>query len=220
MIHRELIPFEEYEDQFQVPYIAELAETLREKVRVTGVKNCFVLETPFFLPGELKPIQLIFQRKGDEEFECSDNGTIAKPLHSQLLKHKDFLTSLGIEHKNGKLLYTLYADNNLRDRFLKFFQLFRIWDDESENEYYGIQFPFHLSSGEELSLFVSQNVKGNYFVEQEFDFDDVGKLCRLYDIQQTEKLFYMTLPNVHTQFAVRKLLDFLQFIFLADNFNS
>lgn len=190
MIHRELIPFEEYEDQFQVPYIAELAETLREKVRVTGVKNCFVLEAPLFIPGELKPIQLIFQRKGDEEFEC---------------------------RKNGKLLYTLYADNNLRDQFLKFFQLFRIWDDESADEYYGIQFPFHLSSGEELSLYVSQNVKGNYFVEQEFDFQNADTLCELYDIEKRDNLFCMRLPNVTTQYAIRRLLDFLQFIFLADH---
>ena len=217
MIHRELIPFEDYEDQFQVPYIAELAETLREKVRVTGVKNCFVLEAPLFIPGELKPIQLIFQRKGDEEFECSDNGTIAKPLQSHLSEQQDFLTNLGIEHKNGKLLYTLYADNNLRDQFLKFFQLFRIWDDESTDEYYGIQFPFHLSSGEELSLYVSQNVKGNYFVEQEFNFQNVDALCKLYDIERINNLFCMRLPNVTTQYAIRRLLDFLQFIFLADH---
>lgn len=190
MIHRELIPFEDYEDQFQVPYIAELATTLREKVRVTGVKNCFVLEAPLFIPGELKPIQLIFQRKGDEEFEC---------------------------RKNGKLLYTLYADNNLRDQFLKLFQLFRIWDDESADEYYGIHFPFHLSSGEELSLYVSQNVKGNYFVEQEFNFQNVDALCKLYDIERINNLFCMKLPNVTTQYAIRRLLDFLQFIFLADH---
>ena len=190
MIHRELIPFEDYEDQFQVPYIAELATTLREKVRVTGVKNCFVLEAPLFIPGELKPIQLIFQRKGDEEFEC---------------------------RKNGKLLYTLYADNNLRDQFLKLFQLFRIWDDESADEYYGIHFPFHLSSGEELSLYVSQNVKGNYFVEQEFNFQNVDALCKLYDIERINNLFCMRLPNVTTQYAIRRLLDFLQFIFLADH---
>ena len=190
MIHRELIPFEDYEDQFQVPYIAELATTLREKVRVTGVKNCFVLEAPLFIPGELKPIQLIFQRKGDEEFEC---------------------------RKNGKLLYTLYADNNLRDQFLKLFQLFRIWDDESADEYYGIHFPFHLSSGEELSLYVSQNVKGNYFVEQEFNFQNVDALCKLYDIERINNLFCMKLPNVTTQYAIRRLLDFLQFILLADH---
>ena len=217
MIHKELIPFEEYEDQFQIPYIAQLAETLREKVRVTGVKNCFVLEAPLYIPGELKPVQLIFQRKGDEEFECSDNGTIAKPLQTKLGGLQDFLTALGVEYKGGKLFYTLYADNSLRDQFLKFFQIFRIWDDESENEYFGIQFPFHLASGEELSLFVSQNVKGNFFVEQEFDFQNTDELCKLYDIEQIDKLFCMRLPNVHTQFSIRRILDFLQFIFLADH---
>lgn len=217
MIHKELIPFEEYEDQFHIPYIAQLAETLREKIRVTGVKNCFVLEAPIFIPDELKPVQLVFQRKGDEEFECSDNGTIAKPLREKLTGLQDFLTALGIEHKNGKLFYTLYADNNLRDQFLKFFQIFRIWDGESGDEYFGIQFPFHLSSGEELSLYVSQNVTGNYFVEQEFNFQNVDELCKRYDITANGKLFYMTIPNVHTQFSARRILDFLQFIFLADH---
>lgn len=217
MIHKELIPFGEYEDQFHIPFIAQLAETLRERVRVTGVKNCFVLEFPFFIPNELKPIQLIFQRKGNEEFECSDNGTIAKPLCEKLIGLQDFLTSLGVEHKNGKLFYTLYADNNLRDQFLSFFQIFRIWDDESEDEYFGIQFPFYLSSGEQLSLYISQNVTGNYFVEQEFEFQNTDELCKRYDINTDGKLFYMTIPNVHTQFSIRRILDFLQFIFLADH---
>ena len=65
MIHRELIPFENYTNEFQVPFLIELARALREYVKVTGVKNCFVLEAPIFIPGELKPIQLLFQRKGN-----------------------------------------------------------------------------------------------------------------------------------------------------------
>ena len=217
MIHRELIAFENYTNDFQVPYIAELAEALREHVKVTGVKNCFILEAPIYIPGELNPVQLLFQRKADEEFECSDNGTIAGYLQPQLEQLHDFLHGLGILYKSGKLSYTLYADNNLRDQFLKFFQFFRLWDDESNDEYYGIQFPFHLSSSEELSVFISQNVKGSYFVEQEFNFQNVDHLSKLYDIQQKENLFYITLPNVHTQYAVRRLLDLLQFIFLADH---
>ena len=216
MVHKELIPFEEYEDQFEVPYMAALAEGLRKYVKVTGVKNCFVLEAPLYIPGEFKPVQLIFQRKGEEEFEISDNGTIAKPLHAKLIELHDFLVELGVLYKNDKLIYTLYADNNLREQFLKLFQFFRIWDDESQDECYGIHFPFRLSSGKELFLYVSPNVKGGFFLEQEFSFQNADVLCKLYDIQTVNKLFYMTLPNLHTQFAVRKLLNFLQFVFLAD----
>ena len=51
MLHRESIPIEDYTNEFKIPYLAEFADTFRKYVVKSGVKSCFCLDIPIYLPG-------------------------------------------------------------------------------------------------------------------------------------------------------------------------
>lgn len=213
MLHKESIPFRKYTNEFDIPYMAEFANTCREHLTLSGVKSCFLLEFPLYLPGCAKPSQIMFQRKGTEVFECNDNGTISHVLPQNSDTLHAFLATMGIEYKNGRLFYTLYAEDNLKDLFLDFFQLVRLFDDETYATYYGIQFP------SQRLVFFEPKVTGTYTLSYEgeiTDTDSIYKLCKLYDVEQYGNTFMVTLPNITTRYAIRRLLDFFQFLFLFD----
>ncbi len=111
MMHIESIPFEEYINEFEISYIAELAHACREHIQVSGVKNCFVLKSPLMLPGETKSSQLIFQHKGDDFFEC----------------------------KTHLFTYPLYADADLKEQLLKQIKISHVWEDDSTEHFFGLE---------------------------------------------------------------------------------
>lgn len=69
--YRESIPFQEYNDDFGIPYIAEFAKACQEYIVISGVKNCFVVKCPLYLDGEVKTLPLLFQNKGNDVYECT-----------------------------------------------------------------------------------------------------------------------------------------------------
>ena len=195
MLHRECLPIEDYTDEFEIPYLAEFAETFRKYVVKSGVRSCFCLDIPIYLPGQLKPVTIMLKRKGEDFYSCQ----------------------IGTE----KILYE-YSSPDLKNDILKGFQFTREWDDEiGEIYFYGIHVSAKIFCQMEVDLSFQKiitevyRISDNEWLENEISSipnNKIKTLCNTYDIEYDGKQFEMTLPNVNTRYSVRRFFDFIQFI--------
>ncbi len=193
MVHREAISIEDYTNEFEIPYLAEFADTFRKYVVKSGVKSCFCLDIPIYLPGELKPITIMIQRKGANHYSCQAG----------------FL----------KLLYECDSPD-LKSEILKGFQFTREWDDEiGEVYFYGIHVSSRIFSQLDVDLSFQKIVTGVYRISDSGwicnslgDFTDVRDLCDRYGVDFDRKNFEVTLPNISTKYAMRRFFDYIQFM--------
>ena len=193
MLHRECIPIEDYTDEFEIPYLAEFAETFRKYVVKSGVRSCFCLDIPIYLPGQLKPVTIMLKRKGDDFYSCQ----------------------IGTE----KILYE-YSSPDLKNDILKGFQFTREWDDEiGEIYFYGIRINAKIFCQMDMELSFQKIVSGIYRISDNgtlkhviSDFSSIYDMCNLFDIEFDGKSFEVDLPNISTRYAMRRFFDYVQFI--------
>lgn len=193
MVHREAISIENYTNEFEIPYLEEFAETFRKYVVKSGVKSCFCLDMPVYLPGQLKPITIMIQRKGSNFYSCQAGA-----------------------------LKVLYEDNlpDLKAEVLKGFQFTREWDDEiGEVYFYGMHVNTKIFSQLDVDLSFQKIVTGVYRVSDSGwirsalgDLTGVQNLCDTYDVDFDGKNFEVTLPNISTRYSMRRFFDYIQFI--------
>ena len=194
MVHREVIPIEDYTNEFETPYLAEFAESFRKYVVTSGVRSGFCLDVPIYLPGQLKPLTIMIQRKGSNFYSCQAGST--------------------------KFLYE-YASPDLKSEILKGFQFTREWDDEiGEVYFYGIHVNAKIFCQMDIDLSFKKIVTGVYRISDDAwilntlrDFSKIQDLCNTYDIEFDGKQFDLTLPNIDTKYSMRRFFDFIQFIY-------
>lgn len=195
MVHREVISIEDYTNEFEIPYLAEFADTFRKYVVKSGVKSCFCLDMPVYLPGQLKPVQIMIQRKGSNLYAC----------------------------QAGALKVLFECDNtDLKSEILKGFQFTREWDDEfGEVYFYGIHVSAKIFCQMDIDFSFKKIVTGVYRISDNgwlkhetkpTSEDTIKALCNTYDVEYDGKQFEITLPNISTKYSIRKFFDFLQFI--------
>lgn len=196
MIHRESISIEDYTNEFEIPYLAEFADTFRKYVVKSGVKSCFCLDMPLYLPGQLKPIQILFQRKSANLYSCQAGAL--------------------------KLLYE--CDNSdLKSDILKGFQFTREWDDEIGKVYfYGIRVETKIFCQMDIDLSFQKIVTGVYRISDSGtlgretpNISNIFDLCNSYDVEFDGKTFDIMLPNISTKYAMRRFFDYIQFLVIA-----
>lgn len=193
MVHREIISIEDYTNEFEIPYLAEFAESFRKYVVTSGVRSCFCLDMPIYFPGQLKPVTIMIQRKGSNFYSCQVG--------------------------SAKLLYE-YDSPDLKSEILKGFQFTREWDDEIGNVYfYGIHVNAKIFCQMDIDLSFKKIVTGVYRISDDAwilntlrDFSKIQDLCNTYDIEFDGKQFDLTLPNIDTKYSMRRFFDFIQFI--------
>jgi len=193
MLHRECISIEDYTNEFEIPYLAEFADTFRKYVVKSGVKSCFCLDIPIYLPGHLKPVQIMLKRKGNDFYSCQ----------------------VGEE----KFLYEC-SSPDLKSEILKGFQFTREWDDEiGEVYFYGIHMTAKIFCQIEIDLSFKKIVNGLYRISDNGnltleipDSPHIYELCNSYDIEFDGKSFEIDLPNISTRYAMRRFFDYIQFI--------
>ena len=198
MIHRESIPIENYTNEFEIPYLAEFADTFRKCVVKSGVKNCFCLKLPLYLPGESKAVNLLFQKKSNASYECHVNQHI--------------------------VLYTPnLPDFDLKSQILKGFQFTREWDDEIGKVYfYGIHVTAKIFSQMDLDFSFRNLITDMYRISDNGIFDhclETTRLCQIYDVEDFGDKFAVTLPNINSKYSIRKFFDFVQFLCAVTNFS-
>ena len=194
MVHREIISIEDYTNEFEIPYLAEFAESFRKYVVTSGVRSCFCLDMPIYFPGQLKPVTIMIQRKGSNFYSCQVG--------------------------SAKLLYE-YSSPDLKSEILKGFQFTREWDDEIGNVYfYGIHVNAKIFCQMDIDLSFKKIVTGVYRISDDAwilntlrDFSKIQNLCNTYDIEFDGKQFDLTLPNIDTKYSMRRFFDFIQFIY-------
>lgn len=194
MVHREIISIEDYTNEFEIPYLAEFAESFRKYVVTSGVRSCFCLDMPIYFPGQLKPVTIMIQRKGSNFYSCQVG--------------------------SAKLLYE-YSSPDLKSEILKGFQFTREWDDEIGNVYfYGIHVNAKIFCQMDIDLSFKKIVTGVYRISDDAwilntlrDFSKIQDLCNTYDIEFDGKQFDLTLPNIDTKYSMRRFFDFIQFIY-------
>lgn len=197
MVHREVISIEDYTNEFEIPYLAEFANTFRKYVVTSGVRSCFCLDMPIYLPGERKPLQIMIQRKGSNFYSCQAG--------------------------SDKVLYEC-SSPDLKSEILKGFQFIREWDDEiGEVYFYEIHVEAKIFCQIDIDLSFRKIVTGVYRISDNgwlasnlvFKSDEqIRNLCNTYDVEYDGKQFEITLPNIDTKYIVRRFFDFIQFICL------
>ena len=193
MLHRESIPIEDYTNEFKIPYLAEFADTFRKYVVKSGVKSCFCLDIPIYLPGQLKPITIMLKRKGSDFYSCQVG--------------------------NERILYECTSPD-LKSEILKGFQFTREWDDEiGEVYFYGIHVTAKIFCQMDIDLSFKKIVSGLYRISDNGnltheipDSPHILELCNLYDIEFDGKNFEIDLPNINTKYSMRRFFDYIQFI--------
>ncbi len=195
MVHRETISIEDYTNEFEIPYLAEFADTFRKYVVTSGVRSCFCLDIPVYLPGQLKPVQIMLKRKGNDFYACQAGDT--------------------------KVLYEC-STADLKSEILKGFQFTREWDDEiGEVFFYGIHVSAKIFCQLDIDLSFKKIVTGVYrisdngWIRNELNFESdeqLRKLCNVYDVEYDGKHFELTLPNINTKYSMRRFFDFIQFV--------
>lgn len=196
MVHREIISIEDYTNEFEIPYLAEFAESFRKYVVTSGVRSCFCLDMPIYFPGQLKPVTIMIQRKGSNFYSCQVGSV--------------------------KLLYE-YSSPDLKSEILKGFQFTREWDDEIGNVYfYGIHVNAKIFCQMDIDLSFKKIVTGVYRISDDawilsnlgFEADEhIRSLCNTYGVEFDGKQFEITLPNIDTKYSMRRFFDFIQFIY-------
>ena len=193
MLHRECISIEDYKNEFEIPYLAEFADTFHKYVVKSGVKSCFCLDMPIYLPGQLKPVQIMLKRKGNDFYSCHVG--------------------------NEKILYECISPD-LKSEILKGFQFTREWDDEiGEVYFYGIHVTAKIFCQMDIDLSFKKIVSGLYRISDNGnlthelpDSPHILELCNLYDIEFDGKNFEIDLPNINTKYAMRRFFDYIQFV--------
>ena len=193
MVHRETISIEDYINEYEIPYLAEFADTFRKYVVTSGVRSCFCLDIPVYLPGQLKPVQIMLKRKGNDFYACQAG--------------------------NMKVLYEC-STADLKNEILKGFQFTREWDDEiGEVFFYGIHVSAKVFCQLDIDLSFKKIVTGVYrisddgwILHENQDLSNVRDFCNTYGIEYDGKHFELTLPNINTKYSMRRFFDFIQFI--------
>lgn len=193
MIHREAISIEDYTDEFDVPYLAEFAETFRKYVAKSGVRNRFCLDMPIYFPGELKPVPIFLNQKGTDSYACQAG--------------------------NYKVTYNCNL-SDLKSQVLKGFQFTREWDDEIGNVYfYGIHISAKIFCQLDIDLSFKKIVTGVYRISDNgslrnmiSDDASIPDLCGTYDVEFDGENFEIVLPNISTKYSMRRFFDYIQFI--------
>ena len=193
MVHREVISIEDYTNEFEIPYLAEFADTFRKYVVKSGVKSCFCLDMPVYLPGQLKPAQIMIQRKGTNLYAC----------------------------QAGALKVLFECDNaDLKSEVLKGFQFTREWDDEfGEVYFYGIHVNAKIFCQMDIDLSFKKIVTGVYRISDTgslrheiSDLSAISDLCATYDVEFDGENFEIVLPNISTRYSMRRFFDYIQFV--------
>lgn len=198
MVHREAISIEDYTNEFELPHFAEFAESFRKYVVKSGVKSCFCLDMPVYLPGELKPLAIMLKRKGNAFYACQAG--------------------------NLKVLYECDSPD-LKAEVLKGFQFTKEWDDEiGEVYFYGMHLNTKIFSQLDIDLSFQKIVTGVYRISDNGWMNhagsadtDLAALCKKYDVEYDGKSFDISLPNINTRYAMRRFFDYIQFLAIAVN---
>ena len=193
MVHREAISIEDYTNEFELPHFAEFAESFRKYVVKSGVKSCFCLDMPVYLPGELKPLAIMLKRKGNAFYACQAG--------------------------NLKVLYECDSPD-LKAEVLKGFQFTKEWDDEiGEVYFYGMHLNTKIFSQLDIDLSFQKIVTGVYRISDNGwicssigNYAGIQDLCNTYGVDFDGKNFEVTLPNISTRYAMRRFFDYIQFI--------
>ena len=193
MVHREAISIEDYTNEFEIPYFTEFAETFRKYVVKSGVKSCFCLDMPVYLPGETKPLAIMLKRKGNDFYACQAGAL--------------------------KVLYEC-ASSDLKAEVLKGFQFTREWDDEFADVYfYGMHVKTSIFSQLDVDLSFKKIVTGVYrisdngsLLHSHKDFSMPNELCDTYDVEFDGNNFEIVLPNISTRYSIRRFFDYIQFM--------
>ena len=196
MIHRESISIEDYTNEFEVPYLAEFAETFRKYVVKSGVRNRFCLDMPIYFPGALNPVPIFLNQKGADSYSCQAG--------------------------NQKLMYSCNSPD-LKSEVLKGFQFTREWDDEIGNVYfYGIHISAKIFCQLDIDLSFKKIVTGVYRISDNGVLDhsaDISALCKSYGLEDFGDQYAVTLPNINSKYSIRSFFDFVQFLCAATNFS-
>ncbi len=195
MLHRESIAIEDYTDEFGVPYLAEFADTFRKYVVKSGVRNCFCLDMPLYLPGQRRPLPILLKRKGDGSFECSAG-------------------DLRINYAGDS------AALNLKDEILKGFEITREWDDEiGEVYFYGLHVGAKIFCQLDMDFSFQKLVTGVCRISDNGGLlprissnASILSLCDTYEVEYDGQNFEVTLPNIDTKYSIRRFFNYLQFV--------
>lgn len=196
MIHRESIAIEDYTNEFEVPYLAEFAETFRKYVIKSGVRNRFCLDMPIYFPGAIKPVQIFLNQKGTGSYSCQAG--------------------------NHKVTYSCDL-SDLKSEVLKGFQFIREWDDEIGTVYfYGIHITAKIFCQLDMDLSFKKIVTGVCRISDNGILDhspEISALCKSYGLEDFGDQFAVTLPNINSKYSIRSFFDFVQFLCAATNFS-